>query len=94
MFTLEQVNSSALAWAGRLTDGYHIRFSYNEGMALYALSYIIRLQQGECLNAWALGVINHWGRPGIIFSLVIIFLVKPSRNYNDNISPTIICRVV
>lgn len=66
--------SFACYWAGRYTNGsVRADFSFDRGMALYALSYIYRLNDGEYLNAWALGVIEHWGRRYFPFAVQLAY---------------------
>ena len=38
-------------------------FNFDQGMACYALAYLIDLHQGRTLpTVYAQGVVNHWGR--------------------------------
>lgn len=54
---------SVLTDAGKMTNGWDKEhFDYDGGMGMYALSYMHRLYNGECMNDGALGIISHWGR--------------------------------
>lgn len=75
-----QVQVAACEWAARLTEN-----SFNQAMALYALSYILRLHQGECLNTWALGVVEHWGRQHFPFAVSLAYQSWWAIHLNDNI---------
>jgi len=58
----EDRRASICDWALRYTNRHHPRFDFNQGMACYALAYLIDQAQGRTLNEYATGVVSWWGR--------------------------------
>ena len=57
-----QYRESACQWAERLTNRHHPRFNFQQGMALYALAYMIDRAAGREISAYSEGVVSYWGR--------------------------------
>ena len=56
------VKACACQWASRLTYWRGNNFRYQDGMALWALAYLMDAARGESLTVYAGGVVSFWGR--------------------------------